>query len=138
MIAGLLLLAIVTGPLHNVGRLSLLEKDIPKPVATHAIRLELQDQLLRVGSSMLIATDWFMTIDGLRKGYRETNPLLGSHPALGKANLLIGAGLLGNAFLVPKIRDPELRRGIWVAMLLLETGALHTNMQTGLHLNFRL
>jgi hypothetical protein len=100
--------------------------------------LKWQDQILRFTSSSLIAADWLLTIDGLRKGYAESNPLLGEHPPLGKANLMIGAGLLANAFLIPLIKDHELRRGFWAAMILIELHAVHANSSAGLRLNFRL
>ena len=140
MIMGLLVLALASGvtgsdPYHNQGPLIFLVKDVHKPTAP---KLEWQDRVLQVSSSVLITADWLTTVDGLRKGYAESNPILGRHPSLGRANVLIATGLLTNAFLVPRIRDPELRRGIWVAMLLLETKALHGNHRAGLRLNFRL
>jgi len=121
--------------IHNQGPLAGLVKDIRKP---QPAALQWQDHMLRVSSTALIAADWLTTIDGLRKGLRETNPLLGSHPSLGRVNVLIGTGLLANAFLVPKIKERELRRGIWAAVVLLETYALHNNRGAGLTLNFRL
>jgi hypothetical protein len=140
MIMGLLVLALASGvtgsdPYHNQGPLIFLVKDIRKPTAR---KLEWQDRVLQISSSALITVDWLTTVDGLRKGYPESNPILGRHPSLGRANVLIATGLLTNAFLVPRIRDKELRRGIWVAMLLLETKALHGNTRAGLKLNFRL
>jgi len=51
---------------------------------------------------------------------------------------MVGAGLLTNAFLVPRIKDPELRRGVWIAMLLIELDAVHANRSAGLNLSFRL
>lgn len=140
MIMGLLMIALATGapsadPYHNQGPLIFLVKDIEKPSVR---KLEWQDRVLQVSTSVLITADWLTTVDGLRKGYPESNPILGRHPSLGRANVLIATGLLTNAFLVPKIKDKELRRGIWVAMLLLETKALHGNHRAGLKLNFRL
>jgi len=124
-----------TDPYHNQGPLIFLVKDIQKPVAA---RMEWQDRALQIGSSALIFGDWLTTVDGIRKGYAESNPILGVHPSLGRANVLIASGLLTNAFLVPKIKDKELRRGIWLTMLLLEMKALHGNHRAGLKLNFRL
>ena len=140
MIVGLLVLALSSGLAgsdlyHNQGPLVFLVKDIQKPVSA---KLEWQDRALQVGSSTLIFADWLTTVDGIRKGYPESNPILGVHPSLGRANLLIASGLLANAFLVPRIKDKELRRGIWLTMLLLETKALHGNHRAGLKLNFRL
>lgn len=140
MIMGLLMVALAAGapsadPYHNQGPLIFLVKDIQKPSVR---KLEWQDRVLQVSTSVLITADWLTTVDGLRKGYPESNPILGRHPSLGRANVLIATGLLTNAFLVPKIKDKELRRGIWVAMLLLETKALHGNHRAGLKLNFRL
>lgn len=137
---GLLLLALSSGPVgsepyHNQGPLISLVKDIQKPATA---TLEWPDRLLQVGSSALIFGDWLTTVDGIRKGYAETNPILGVHPSLGRANVLIATGLLANALLVPKIKDKELRRGIWLTMMLLEMKALHGNHRAGLKLNFRL
>lgn len=122
-------------PYHNQGPLAFLKKDIRKP---HSAALGVPDHALRVGSSILIAADWLTTIDGLRQGLQESNPLLGPHPSLGRANAMIGAGLLANIFLVPKIRHRELRRGVWAAVILLEAKALRGNHLAGLRLNFRL
>ena len=143
MISALLLIALAGGggvrpdPYHNLGPLALLRKDIVKP-APRTETLRWHDQMLRFGSSALIVADWLTTVDGLRKGYAETNPLLGRHPSLGKLNMMVGAGLLTNAFLVPRIKDPELRRGVWIAMMLIELDAVHANHSAGLNLNFRL
>lgn len=138
LLGGLLILTVtsllVEDPSRNQGPLASLVKDIRKP---EPVALQWQDDLLRYSSTILIAADWLTTVDGLRKGLRETNPLLGPHPSLGRANVLIGAGLLTNAFLVPKIRNEELRRGVWAAVMLLETKALRGNHRAGLRLNFR-
>lgn len=118
---------------------ALLVLALSNPVVDDSTKgLKWQDQVLRFTSSGLIAADWLLTIDGLRKGYAESNPLLGRHPPLGKANLMIGAGLLTNAFLIPLIKDPELRRGLWAAMVLIELHAVRANSNAGLRLNFRL
>lgn len=122
-------------PYHNHDPLARLVKDVRKP---QPAALRWQDHALRFSSTILIAADWLTTIDGLRKGLRESNPLLGSHPSLGRTNVLIGTGLLANAFLVPKIKDEELRRGVWALMVLLELRALRNNRGAGLTLNFRL
>ena len=141
----LLLVAVSTSllrgpdPYHNRGPLAFLRKDIGKPAAAPVAEgLGWPDHVLRLSSSTMIAADWLMTIDGLRKGYSESNPLLGRHPPLGKANLMIGAGLLANTFVVPMIKEPQLRRGIWMAMILIELHALRANSSAGLRLNFQL
>lgn len=139
MIPGAMALALLSvlargpDPYHNQGPLVFLVKDIQKPTVA---RLELQDRLLQFGSSMLIFADWLTTVDGLRKGYPESNPLLGEHPSLGRANVMIASGLLTNMFLVEKIKNKELRRGIWMAMVLVEIHALRANSRAGLRLNF--
>jgi hypothetical protein len=119
------------------GPLQFLTKAIPKPVTPRRPGLGWQDHTLRGLSSALIGLDWLTTVDGLRRGMPESNPLLGRHPSLGKANVLIGAGMLANALLVPKIKDPELRRGVWAAVSFLELDALRANRSAGLRLNFR-
>jgi hypothetical protein len=140
MTVGLLVLALscaVPGgsdPYHNQGPLAFLVKDIQKRAVA---KMEWQDRVLQVGSSAMIFADWLTTVDGIRKGYEESNPILGVHPSLGRANVLIATGLLANTFLVPKIKDKELRRGVWAAMMLLETKALRGNHLAGLRLNFR-
>jgi hypothetical protein len=97
-----------------------------------------QDHALRFSSTILVAADWLTTIDGLRQGRPESNPLLGQHPSLGRANVMIATGLLANAFLVPKIKDPRLRRGIWLMMVVIELHAVHNNRSQGLRFNLRL
>src|SRR5438045_2718573 len=148
MIVGLMVLALACGgagsdgagakagidPYHNQGPLIFLVKDIHKPAPA---RMGLPDRVLQVSSSLMIFADWLTTIDGRRKGYPESNPILGTYPSLGRVNLLIGSGLAANAFLVPRIKDKELRRGIWAAMVLLEAKALHGNRNAGLKMNFR-
>jgi len=138
---GLLILAVSSAlvggddPNHNQGPLARLVKDLRKP---QPAALEWQDHTLRFGSTILIAADWLTTIDGLRQGLPEANPLLGRHPSLGRANVMIATGLLANAFLVPKIKDPRLRRGIWLIMVVIELHAVHNNRSQGLRFNFRL
>jgi len=141
MAGGLLILAVSSvlvggdDPYHNQGPLASLAKDLRKP---QPAALQWQDHALRVSSSILIVADWLSTIDGLRQGFPESNPLLGEHPSVGRANIMIATGLLANAFLVPKIKDPELRRGIWLMMVLIELHAVHNNRSLGLGFNFRL
>ena len=141
MAGGLLILAVSSAllggddPNHNQGPLASLVKDLKKP---QPAALEWQDHALRVSSTILIAADWFTTIDGLRQGLLESNPLLGQHPSLGRANVMIATGLLANAFLVPKIKDPRLRRGIWLMMVVIELHAVQSNRSQGLRFNFRL
>jgi len=142
MIVGLLVISLFSAgagpsgidPYHNQGPLVFLVKDIHKPVRA---QLRWPDRVLQVSSSLMILADWLTTVDGRRKGYPESNPILGTYPSLGRVNVLIGSGLAANAFLVPKIKDKELRRGIWAAMVLLETKALHGNRSAGLKMNFR-
>src|SRR5213078_4343231 len=87
MTVGLLVLALSCGlsrgsdPYHNQGPLAFLVKDIQKPVVS---RMEWQDRALQIGSSTLIFADWLTTVDGIRKGYEESNPILGVHPPLGR------------------------------------------------------
>ena len=141
MAGGLLILAVSSAlvggddPSHNQGPLGRLVKDLRKP---QLAALEWQDHALRFSSTILIAADWLTTVDGIRQGLPESNPLLGTHPSLGRANLMIATGLLANAFLVPKIKDPRLRRGIWLMMVVIELDAVHNNRSQGLRFNFRL
>ena len=141
MAVGLVILAVSSAlvggddPNHNQGPLASLGKDLRKP---QPAALVWQDHALRFSSTILIAADWLTTIDGLRQGLPESNPLLGRHPSLGRANVMIATGLLANAFLVPKIKDPKLRRGIWLMMVLIELDAVHNNRSQGLRFNFRL
>lgn len=99
-------------------------------------KIEARDQALRFASSALIVADWLTTIDGIRKGYREVNPLIGPQPSLGRVNLMIGAGLLVNTFAVPQIKNPVLRRGLWLGVLLFELDAVQSNRKVGCGFNF--
>lgn len=125
MTVGLLLLALSGGI-----------ADSSPPALRPTGRLGLHDQSLRFASSALIVADWMTTIDGMRKGFEEKNPLLGRRPSLGRVNLMIGAGLLVNTFAVPKIKNPHLRRGVWVGVLLAELHAVHNNRKQGCAFSF--
>jgi hypothetical protein len=141
MTAGLLLLLLATSscdtdrdPPPARRSLALLQKAIRKQPNPAALAWE--DHVLRFTSSTLIVADWLTTIDAMRKGYAETNPLLGRHPSLGRVNVMIGAGVLMNTFLIPKIEKPELRRGLWFAIFIAELNALRINRDAGLRFNF--
>jgi hypothetical protein len=51
-------------------------------------------------------------------------------------NLMIGAGLLANTFVVPKIKNPHLRRGVWATVLLAEMHAVYNNRKQGCGFSF--
>jgi hypothetical protein len=134
MTAGLLLLALSGGIADPQSESPY--PDPPTPRQRSVARLGRQDQTLRFASSALIVADWMTTVDGMRKGYEEKNPLLGRRPSLGRVNLMIGAGLLANTFAVPKIKNPHLRRGVWFAVLLAEIHAVHNNRKEGCTFSF--
>lgn len=134
MITGVLLLVLSGGigtPSHPP-RIQALTA--PKPRITG--RLQGTDQALRFASSTLIFADWLTTVDGVRQGLTETNPILGPRPSLGRVNVMIGAGLLLNTFAVARINNTPLRRGVWLTVLLFEMKAVHGNRQAGCHFSF--
>jgi hypothetical protein len=94
---------------------------------------------LRLVSSAVIAVDWMQTHHGLRQGYAESNPMLGSQPSPLRLNLSVGAVLAANTLLVPRLHNPTLRRIAWVAVTVRELLAVRHNAQLvgGVHLGFR-
>ncbi|HWC73263.1 MAG TPA: hypothetical protein VG454_04930 [Gemmatimonadales bacterium] len=138
MVVGLLLLALSGGistPTPGTPR-PIHDPSFPIPTARPTGKIAARDQALRFASSALIVADWLTTIDGIRKGYREMNPLIGPKPSVGRVNLMIGAGLLMNTFAVPQIKNPVLRRGLWLGVLLFELDAVHSNRKAGCGFNF--
>lgn len=134
MITGVLLL-VLSGGIGTPSHPSRVQAPTPpKPRVTG--RLQGTDQALRFASSTLIVADWLTTVDGIRQGLRETNPILGPRPSLGRVNVMIGAGLLLNTFAVAKINNAPLRRGVWLTVLLLEVKAVHGNRVAGCNFSF--
>ena len=134
MIAGVLLLVLSggIGTPSNSPRIHALTP--PKPRI--AGRLQGTDQALRFASSTLIFADWLTTVDGIRQGLTETNPILGPRPSIGRVNVMIGAGLLLNTFAVAKIKSAPLPRGVWLTVLLFEVKAVHANRKSGCAFSF--
>jgi hypothetical protein len=134
MTAALLLLALAGGIAGPPSASSY--QDPPRPKQRPPGKLGPHDQTLRFASSTLIVADWLTTIDGIRKGWEETNPLLGRRPSLGRVNAMIGAGLVVNTFAVPKIKNPHVRRAVWFGVLLAEVHAVYNNRKEGCGFSF--
>lgn len=58
--------------------------------------------------------DWAQTRYGSTHGFTESNPILGSHPSLGRINTVFAIGLVGNAavsWVIPKEYRPYFQYG---------------------------
>lgn len=77
------------------------------------------------------AIDYRQTTDGLARGYHETNPLLGGHPARAKIAAFKAVDLAGDAYLMD--RFPEHRQLINAAWLLPCVAMVAHNHAIGAH-----
>ena len=94
--------------------------------------------VLAVTSSATIASDWLLSVDAVRRGnFDEMNPLLGSHPSVGRLNtynvLVLGGNLaIGRAL-------PARVRTLWfTAVSSFESAIVLHQINIGLHLNLGL
>jgi hypothetical protein len=94
------------------------------------------DHALLVTSGLLIAADWLQTVDLVRRGYPEHNPILGQHPSLGTVNTLVGATLAAD-LLVSRIQEKNLRRFLWLTVIVVEGRTVVRNHRAGLRFNWR-
>lgn len=117
--------------------LALLAFIVIQPLEVRGQELTTRDHILRATSTALILADWSLTMDGIDKGLSESNPFLGEHPSKGRVNTLVGATVLLNAFLVPKLKDEDLRTFIWLAVIVVEIDACRVNRQSGLSFSLR-
>jgi hypothetical protein len=101
-----------------------------------------EDTYRQTALTALLVVDWAQTrwivkhpdpINGVQ--HSEGNPLLGSHPSVGRVNNLLAASIIaqaGIAYMLP----PEWRRGwqhVWIGI---EAGAVFHNHSVGVKLEF--
>jgi hypothetical protein len=65
----------------------------------------------------------------------ESNPLLGAHPSIGKANNLIAASIIGHAAIAYML-PPAWREGWQYVFIGIEAGAVYHNHSVGLKMDF--
>src|SRR6266704_3751134 len=85
--------------------------------------------------SVALWIDASQTREAMRRGYRETNPILGPHPSVGQVNTYTAVAaltVLGAAAVVPARVRPWLL-GVALAV---ETFAIAGNMRQGVALKF--
>lgn len=67
---------------------------------------------------------------------RESNPLLGSRPSIGKVNNLVAASIVGHAAIAYMLPAGEWRKGWQYVFIGIETGAVLHNRNIGLKMAF--
>ena len=97
-----------------------------------------EHKVLAATAVTLLLIDHFTTVDAIRRGgFRESNPLLGPRPSVGRLNTFTAleiAAELGIGALLP-----DRARTIWFAVLTgMEFGYVWHNFMIGLNLNFRI
>jgi hypothetical protein len=88
-----------------------------------------------LGYDALLALDARQTIEGVRQGYVETNPLLGSHPSSGavERHMLIAAAAHA---LISCLLPPRLRTSWQVSTIVVEGAVVAHNAYVGVRVNF--
>ena len=103
------------------------------PAALSAQSFSAGDRWLLAGSSALIVADWSQTVWAIRRGWSESNPILGEHPSVGRINTLIGLGLAANV-LASQIKSRPVRRAIWATVIVFEVRAVVSGQFRGARL----
>lgn len=91
-----------------------------------------------VASNAMILADWSTTRDLTRRydeGYRELNPILGSHPSIGRVNVHFVSALIGHYFLTDWLDGDN--RTFYLQLITVSEGAITArNLGLGLRLRF--
>ncbi len=100
----------------------------------------LADGYLAVSESLL-ALDWAQTryISAHPDGYRELNPLLGSHPSIGRVNTHFAGAMLADWAIGNWLRDEfgdDPRKTWLIAVSVIEGGIVAHNYRIGARFNF--
>lgn len=117
------------------------------PTLSHADDWTREDTYRQTALTVLLVADWAQTSWAIKKNenhcsypepcrsYEEGNPLLGTHPSIGKLNILVGTGIIGHAA-VARILPRELREGWQYVWIGIETNAVYRNHQVGIKFHF--
>jgi len=96
-----------------------------------------EHKVLAATAVTMLLLDHFTTVDGIKRGYRESNPLLGPHPSLGRLNTFTALEIMAELGIGALL--PDRARTIWFAVLTgMEFGYVWHNFAVGLHVKFRL
>ena len=85
--------------------------------------------------SVALWIDASQTREAMRRGYRETNPILGPHPSVGQVNTytaVAGLTVLGAAAVLP----PRVRPWLLGAALAVQAVTIRGSVQQGLPIRF--
>ena len=88
-------------------------------------------------SSVLLVADWAQTRQIARNAqqFRETNPVLGDHPGMGRVNTYFATALLLN-YVIGNSLSNGWRRAWFVGVGGVEASVVQRNLSIGLKLNF--
>ena len=109
---------------------------IVTPAANATAQWRAEHTVLAVTSTGMIATDWLLSVDAVRRGtFDEMNPLLGSHPSVGRLNAY-NICALGANLAIGRLLPSGLRTPWFTAVASFETAIVLHQFNIGLHLNF--
>ena len=94
-----------------------------------------EDTYRQLALTALIGIDWLQTQEIVKDPvrYKESNPVLGDHPSMRKANLLIGGSILLCAVVAWMLPD-NWRKGFQYIVIGAEVGAINNNYQSGIRI----
>ena len=88
-------------------------------------------------SSVLLVADWAQTRQIARnaQSFRETNPILGEHPSMGRVNAYFATALLLN-YAIGRSLDRGWRSAWFLGVQSVEASVVQRNLSIGLTLSF--
>ena len=90
---------------------------------------------MAVATASEIAVDWGQTRDALRRGSRETNPVLGARPSSGRLTAY-NAFAISGVVVVGALLTPSLRTAWFATLLVVQTACVIRNAILGFHIAF--
>jgi hypothetical protein len=97
----------------------------------------LQERETFAVSSVLLVADWAQTRQIARNAdlFRETNPILGAHPSMGRVNVYFATAMALN-YVIGNSLAPGWRRAWFVGVQSVEANVVQHNLSIGLDLSF--
>ena len=88
-------------------------------------------------SSVMLVADWAQTRQIARNAdqYRETNPILGEHPSMGRVNTYFATALMLN-YVIGRSLDRRWRTAWFVTVQSVEASVVQRNLSIGLEVSF--
>jgi len=96
-----------------------------------------EERMTFTASSVLLVADWAQTRQIARNAqmYRETNPIIGAHPSMGRVNAYFLSALLLN-YAIGSSLDRGWRTAWFIGVQSVEASVVQRNLNIGLTLSF--